>query len=342
MNQNRASSGKRRGKTEGNLEEPQNTIAVLLMAYGGLDTLDNLEAYLQNVLGGRKPAPEMLQEMRRRYALIGGKSPLLDNTLAQAAALEKQLNEVRNDAIEYCTFVGMRHWHPTIDETLEQIAARRIHEIVAICMAPHYSDASIGAYRRKLQSAQTALGAEGEELTIHFIESWHDQSSLIEAHTRHIEEQLCQHKDETKDRVMLLFTAHSLPLSRMRADDPYPVQFRETASLIADKLGLPDEQWKICYQSVPHGATGWLGPHLEEAIHQAAETGCRNILVVPIGFVTDHIETLYDVDIEARNLAGEYGIHLERAASMNTAPQFIDCLSGIVLGATRETTQSNK
>lgn len=300
-------------------------IALLVMAYGGPNSLDDIEPYLLDIRGGRATPPELVEEIRERYALIGGRSPLLDITRAQAEALAAALN-AEGTAI-FKPYVGMRHWFPYIREAVEQIVADGLTRVVALVMAPHYSRMSIGAYIKKVEEAVAELGAD---LDITYVRHWGDHPLYIEAVAEHIREALQKFAPEERERVKLLFTAHSLPAAIMQQGDPYDAQLRATARLVAERLGWPEERWLFCYQSAGASNAKWLGPDINDVLPELAAQGETAVLVAPVGFVADHVEILYDIDIEARQIAEAHGLHLERMASMNTAPRFIEALAAVV------------
>nr|WP_290665447.1 ferrochelatase [Ardenticatena sp.] len=303
----------------------QSEIALLVMAYGGPNSLDDIEPYLLDIRGGRATPPELVEEIRERYALIGGRSPLLDITRAQAEVLAARLNA--EGPYTFKPYVGMRHWFPYIREAVEQIVADGLQRVVALVMAPHYSRMSIGAYIKNVEAAVTDLGAE---LDITYVRQWGDHPLYIEAVARHIREALHAFAPEEHARVKLLFTAHSLPAAIMQQGDPYDAQLRTTARLVAERLGWPEDRWMFCYQSAGASNAKWLGPDINEVIPALAAEGETAILVAPVGFVADHVEILYDIDIEARQIAEEHGVHLERMASMNAEPHFVEALAAVV------------
>lgn len=292
------------------------------MAYGGPASLDDVEPYLLDVRGGRPASPKLVAEIKERYRLIGGRSPLVEITRAQANALEARLN---SDGRDIRVYVGMRHWHPYIRDAVAQIIADRLAHVVALCMAPHYSRMSVGAYFDKLRAAQSELGATFDVI---FIESWHDHPLLIQAITEKVQAALQKFPADARDAVQIVFTAHSLPERIMKDGDPYDMQLRETARAVAARLGLA--QWRFCYQSAGRSGEPWLGPPVEKVIVELAEAEHKNILVAPVGFVADHVEVLYDIDIEAKRLAEAHGARLERTESLNTSPTFIEALVDIV------------
>jgi ferrochelatase len=303
-------------------------IAVLLMAYGSPDSLEDIEPYLLDIRGGRPTSPELVAEIKERYALIGGRSPILDLTRQQAAALEAQLN--REGGCRFRTYVGMRHWQPRIKEAVAQIAEDGISHVIALAMAPHYSKLSTGAYINRLDEAIRELGAQ---LAVTYIQSWHDEPGLIAALAEKATATLARFPSgpsSASPAPKVVFTAHSLPARILKEGDPYDAQLRETACLLAGRLALPAERWRFCYQSAGRSPEPWLGPPIEDVLLELIQAGEKQLLVVPIGFVCDHVEILYDLDIAGRKLVEAHGAHLERSESLNASPTFIAALADVV------------
>ncbi len=300
------------------LAEP---VAVLLMAYGGPLSLDDVEPYLLDVRGGRPTPPELVAEVRERYARIGGRSPLLDHTRAQARALETFLQERWGPDVR--TFVAMRHWHPYIREVVPEIVRQGFRRLVAIPMAPHYSRMSVGAYRRALEGALRSTGAA---VTLHFVERWGDHPGFVEAVATKVRQALARFPADASPEV--IFTAHSLPRRVVDAGDPYDREIKESATRVAAAVGLT--RWHQAYQSAGAMNVPWLGPDVGDLLADLAREGARHVLVVPIGFVCDHVEILYDIDIELREQAERLGVHLERTESLNEDPRLIATLASLV------------
>lgn len=300
-------------------------VGVLLMAYGSPERIEDLRPYLLDIRGGRATPDSLVEEMTERYRLIGGKSPLLMWTRRQGIALENQLNErFAGDGKRYKVYFGMRHWEPRIKEAVEQIMADGIHNVVGLVMAPHNSRLSIGAYFAKLAEAVQELGAD---INILPIEQWHDQPGFIAAiaeHARHAQEAF------GGEDPYVIFSAHSLPRRILAQGDPYDSQLRETALLLSQSLNLKEGRWQFCYQSAGQSAEPWLGPAIEQVITALLQAGEKNILVVPIGFVCDHVEVLYDIDIVCKAIAEKNGGRLIRSQSLNDSPTLIAALAEIV------------
>ena len=291
--------------------------AVLLMAYGTPNSMEDIEPYLTDIRRGRKPSPEAVQELKNRYNKIGGRSPLLEITKAQASALEKKLVENGYDAHVY---FGMKHWHPYIRETFPQIVNDGVGKVIGLALAPHYSEMSVGGYRRALDEANAG------RLQIDFVESWYDNHLFHVAVAEKIREAL--RRFSRPDDVELLFTAHSLPERILQQNDPYANQLQNSCRSVAAILNR--ERWSFAYQSAGMTQEGWLGPDLVEYLGRPNLRGLEGVLAVPIGFVADHLEILYDIDVEAQELARSYGLHLERTQSLNATPAFIAALAYIV------------
>jgi ferrochelatase len=301
-------------------------IGVLLMAYGAAGSLDEIEPYLMDIRGGRPTSPQLVDEVKHRYQLMGGKSPLLEITKQQAGALEKALNQ---DRPRFKTYIGMRHWHPYIKDTVAAMAADGLREMVALCLTPYYSKMSVGAYYQKLDEAVSALGgAAGAPFKIRRIESWNDHPKLIEAIAEKVARALERFPSDIRNKVPLLFSAHSLPERILAEKDPYPQELHETIELVMKKIGT--YAWRFAYQSKGRTPEPWLGPDAAAVIDELHAQGHRHLLMAPIGFISDHMETLYDVDVMYREQCRSKGIQLERAESLNASPAFIEALAAVV------------
>ncbi|MEW5959074.1 MAG: ferrochelatase [Chloroflexota bacterium] len=299
--------------------------AVLMLAYGSPESMAGLESYLADIRGGRPMSPEFVEEFRRRYALIGGKSPLTELTVEQARQTGAEL---LRRGYDWPVYVGMRHWSPWIKDTVAQMHHHGIDEAVAIVMAPHYSKMSIGKYWDRVNEAQAALGSRIE---FKMVDSWYRQPRFLQAVEHHIRAGFEKFAPEVQAKVKLVFSAHSLPARLLKMGDPYDAELKDNAGLVAGRLGQVD--WMFAYQSAAETGEPWLGPPIEEVVVDLAGQGYRHMLVAPIGFVCDHVEILYDLDLEAKQLAQEHGMQLERIESMNTAPLFIEAVADAILEA---------
>jgi ferrochelatase len=277
---------------------------VILMAYGSPATAEDVPAYLADIREGRSVSQEAVDELTERYRRIGGRSPLDVITEAQRAGLENELGVP--------VFVGMKHWRPRIADAVEAALAGGAETLVGLVLAPHYSRLSIAGYRERLKSA---LQGRAELV---FVESWHDHEPFL---------------DVLASRVRgfdghVVFTAHSLPERILRDGDPYRDQLLETARLVAERAGLAE--WSFAFQSASPTGEPWLGPDILEELDVLAKNGVRRALVCPVGFVSDHLEILWDLDIEATERAAELGLELERIESLNDDPAFIRALAALV------------
>lgn len=293
---------------------------VLLLAHGAPDKLEDIPEFLLNIRGGRPLPPPVVEEITRRYALIGGGSPLLRWTEAQAKALAERSG--------FPVYVGMRNWKPFIREAVERIVADGLEQIVAVCLAPQNSRTSVGLYRKHLDEAVAATGAT---LRVEFVEDWHNHPLLIEAFAEKLRDGVGK-AEEAAGRdvsvVPVILTAHSVPEKTIAAGDPYDVQVKETARLVAEAAGRQD--WRQAYQSQGMTKDPWIGPTVEAQIDALAAAGHRHVFLAPIGFVCDHVEILYDIDIAFQQHAQGKGMTLARSASLNDSPTLIRALEAIV------------
>jgi protoporphyrin/coproporphyrin ferrochelatase len=299
-------------------------IGLLVMAYGGPNNLDEVEPYLLDVRGYRPTSPEIIHEVRERYREIGGRSPILEQTQAQADALESVLNK---NGDQFKAYIGMRHWHPFIKDALANMQAEGIEKAVGVVMAPHYSRMSIGAYYQRLEEANSPI-------VFSRIENWHLDEGYINALVERVRDALQRFPEEVRADVPVIFTAHSLPEKILEWDDPYPVQLRETVSAVMGKLD--SQPHEFAFQSAAISTIPWLGPDAGEVIERLVAEGKKHILLCPIGFVCEHVEILYDIDIVYQNLARSLGIHLERIEMLNTAPEMIAGLAGLIREKAKE------
>jgi ferrochelatase len=295
------------------------------MAYGGPTSVEEVEPYVMDVRGGRPLAPALLEEIKERYRKIGGRSPLLAITQRQAMALEDELEHI---GVPVQVFVGMRHWFPYIRDAVQAIAASGIREVVTICMTPQYSELSVGAYFSQYQAAVKELGPELDTV---YVKEWHKRPELVRAYANKVSEAVRRFPEVERREMEVLFTAHSLPETRLGPDDAYDSQQRDTAARVAERVG--NLKWSFAYQSQGYSKDSWLGPRVEDRLREFARAGVRNVLVVPTGFICDHVEILYDVDIAFRELATNLGMRLERSASLNDDPLLIKALAALVTTA---------
>ena len=298
-------------------------IGLLVMAYGGPDNLDEVEPYLMDVRGYRSTAPEIVHEVRERYRQIGGRSPILQKTQAQADAIESVLNEQGQN---FKAFVGMRHWHPFIKDVLTKMRAQGIDRTVGLVMAPHYSRMSIEAYFKKIEEANSGM-------QISRINDWHLLPEYLDALANRVRAALQRFPETVQAKVPVIFTAHSLPERILEWDDPYPSQLYATMEAVMKRLGSRPHEF--AFQSAAISTEPWLGPDASEVMERYAAQGKRHMLICPIGFVCEHVEILYDIDIVYQKLAKELGVQLERIEMLNDSPEMIRGLARLV----RETTE---
>jgi len=284
--------------------------AVLLMAHGTPASIDEMPEYLRLVRGGRPPSPELIEEMRHNYTAIGGRSPLTDITLAQGAALSARLGPGTP------VVVGMRNWHPFIKEAVDGLMAGGVSRVIGIPLAPQFSTLSVQKYE---EAARAAL-PPGVEFRP--VRSFHAHPRLIDAFAERLTESHPRADEE------IVFTAHSLPQRVVAAGDRYADEVAETARLVAARAGIATYQQ--AYQSAGRTPEPWLGPDLSAFVRERASRGTTQMLVVPIGFVCDHTEILFDIDVQAAAAARACGVALRRTQSLNTSPSFIAALEDLV------------
>jgi protoporphyrin/coproporphyrin ferrochelatase len=296
-------------------------VAVLLMAYGGPGSLDEVEPYLRDVRGGRPTPTQFVEEIKQRYAQIGGRSPIRELTEAQAVGVGRVL--AGREGAPFTVYVGMRHWHPYIRDVVERVVAEGHRRLVGIVLAPHYSTMSVGAYQKQL------LDAAKGRLETALVERWGEHPMFLDAVAARVTEALARFPSPRS--VQVLFTAHSLPQRILAAGDPYCDELRASAAAVAQRTGLA--AWQFAFQSAGATPEPWLGPEAGALMTQLAGAGHQAFLIVPIGFVCDHVEILYDVDIVYRSLARRLGVRLERTASLNDDPLLVGAVAEIALDA---------
>ncbi|GEM49581.1 ferrochelatase [Deinococcus cellulosilyticus] len=298
------------------------TIGVLFMAYGGPESLEDLPGYLSDIRHGRTTNSEVLEEITHNYASIGGKSPLLGITKEQAAKATELLNK---NGVKYKAYLGMRHWAPWIEETVRDMLDEGIKKAVAIVLAPHYSSLSVAKYHQKVKAG---LDMFHGHIDFEFIDSYHNHPKYIQAMVNRVKQGIAQFPEGEDVHVVL--SAHSLPERIIKMGDPYQDQLFESARLIAEGAGLKEDQWSWSYQSAGRSPEPWLGPQLEDHVVALHEKGVKNVVSVVIGFVSDHVEILYDIDIKAQAAAKEMGMTLVRPPSLNTDPLYMETLAELI------------
>ena len=301
--------------------------AVLLLAHGSPSSVSEVPEFLLRVTGGRPLPPQVVEEVSHRYGAIG-KSPLTELTVKQGELLAQSMGMP--------VYIGMRNWHPFVAQALEQMQADGIRHAVVICLAPHNSRTSVGLYRKSLAQSTDP------DFTFDFVESWHDQPMLIKAFAGKLNAGLDVAIKECSGTgispvaagsaplIPVIFTAHSVPERGVLEGDPYEIQARETAALVAASAGLKPEQWKFAFQSQGMSGGPWLGPTVEDTILDFKRAGHLGIFIQPIGFLCDHVEILYDIDIAFKQFAEKEGMRLWRADSLNDSPLLTSALEQIV------------
>jgi ferrochelatase len=289
------------------------------MALGGPDSLENVEPYLLDLRGGRPTPAELVEEIKERYRATGGKSPVLEITTALAAKLEAR-RPVR-------VFVGLRHWHPFIAEAWSDVVDYAPGRVLGICMAPQYSAMTVGKYLEKLADARTDVG--GGEIPLAAVKSWATHPGLVAGLAERVIEALDRFPAGDRPEVPVLFTAHSLPERILHDGDAYPDEVRATMEAVTALL--PAGQRSVfAYQSQGRSPEPWLGPEVEPTLDALAADGVPGVVIAPIGFLSDHVETLYDIDIEFRARAEKLGLRLERMAMLNDSDALADTLAQLV------------
>jgi ferrochelatase len=290
------------------------TEGCVVMAYGTARGLDDVERYYTDIRHGRPPAPEALAELIDRYRAIGG-SPLYETTVAQAMGIEERLGGRK-------TYLGQKHSPPFIVDAIREVKADGVERAVGFVLAPHFSAMSIGDYERRARLAAEEVGWSGR---FEMITSWHLEPGFISWTARRVKEAT---ERVGVDDPVILFSAHSLPERILRNKDPYPEQLRETADAVATEAGIA--RWRTAWQSAGRTQDPWLGPDILAVLGELAASGERGVVVCPVGFVADHLEVLYDVDIEAKQRAEDLRLPFERTAMANDDPEFLDVAAGIV------------
>ena len=302
------------------MAQRESAIGVLLMAFGGPNSAEDVDPFLQTVLG--RGAPEQrLREAKRRYRLIGGCSPLLEITLRQARGLQDTL-KMRDH--KFRVYVGMRHWHPFIDETFEEIQRDGVRRVVALSLTPYESKMSTEPYALALQKAMAASKAK---VKVSIARGWHTHPLFLRAFAEKLQEGFLQFPIGVRQRVNVVFSAHSLPKKAV-IEDPYVEQIEATVKGITGVAG--PLSWRLAFQSRGGKPGEWLEPELDTVLRELVEEGHREVLVMPLGFVSDNVETLYDIDILWKERAESMGISFRRSPSLNDSETFIEALSQIV------------
>ena len=287
--------------------------AVLLLAHGSPDSVEEIPEFLLQVTGGRPLPAQVIEEVQHRYGLIG-RSPLTELTLLQGKLLAGKLG--------LPVYVGMRNWKPFIADAVRAMGAEAITRAVVICLAPQNSRTSVGLYR-------SALAANNPASAIDFVESWHDHPLLIKAFAEKLLAGLAHANSQMGQKLPVIFTAHSVPQRTITEGDPYEQQAKETAALVAEEAGLSQSDWQFAFQSQGMSGGAWLGPTVEDTIRKLKGEGHGGVFIQPIGFLCDHVEVLYDIDIGFKEFAEKEGMKLWRAESLNDSALLTAALADI-------------
>jgi ferrochelatase len=304
------------------MSESESPTAVLVMAMGGPSGPDEIESFVTRFLGGRRPSPERMEAIRRRYARIGGRSPLVEITLRQAEALRAELTRM---GCRLPVFVGMRFSEPFLSDVLDEIRDRDIRWILALPLVPFRSKLSTEPYFAALDEA---IAARKTGFAVLRVTGWHTHPLFIDALEEKITEGFSWFSPDLRPTVGVVFSVHSLP-ERPVCGDPYVREIHETIERLLERIGL--RTWRLGFQSRGGGTEPWLEPDVGEVLKDFSRVGGQRVLVVPLGFVSDHLETLYDLDIQCREQAAAFGIEYHRSPSLNDSPRFVRALAQIVL-----------
>lgn len=295
---------------------------LLVMAYGTPESLEDVRPYLTHIRHGNEPSDEAVGDLVRRYELIGGPSPLYRTTVDQMKALEAELN-IGGD--NYRGYLGMKHWRPYVADAVKQMAADGVERAVAITLAPHYSTMSIAQY---LGYVSEGLSEAGRRLEVLCVKSYHDEPLYIDALARRLEEAMAAVPPRHRDGLPVIFTAHSLPEKILEKDDPYREQLLETSRLVAERFA--GMEWRFAFTSQGATKDRWLGPTLAETLDEVAAAGHEAVMCCTVGFVSEHLETLFDFDIEGAEDARQRGLAFYRAPALGTSATYIAALAAVV------------
>lgn len=300
-------------------------MGLLVMAYGTPYKEEDLERYYTHIRRGRKPSPEMLEELRGRYEAIGGISPLAKITMDQAKALEKHLNE-NQDEYEFKMYLGLKHIEPFVEDAVKQMNEDGLTEAVSIVLAPHFSTFSVKSYNGRAKEEAEKMGGPA----IYSVESWYDEPKFIQYWADRVKSTFEGMSAEEREKAVLIVSAHSLPEKILQMGDPYPKQLQETADLIANGAGVTN--YAIGWQSAGNTPEPWLGPDVQDLTRELYEKeGYKAFVYTPVGFVSDHLEVLYDNDYECKVVTDEIGASYYRPPMPNDQPEFIDAMASVIL-----------
>ena len=289
------------------------------MAHGAPESTDDIPEYLKQIRGGKESTPETIQIIRDRYEQIGGSSPLREITAELADRLEKFLNQEES---QFKVYVGMRNWSPYIRDEVKRMKEDGIEKVIALCLAPQFSTWSTKLYFNAFKEALKDCG--GENIDVHFVASWANHPLLIDVFAEKYREAMAKLDGES---VYTIFTAHSIPSESIELGDPYDQEFNKTVELLVDRV--KPNKWYQAYQSQGMIPVPWLGPTVESVLDKISRVGSKSVLIVPVGFVCDHVEILFDIDIEFKEYAADRKLKLYRTESLNFSPTYIEALASI-------------
>lgn len=299
-------------------------MGLLVMAYGTPYTEEDIERYYTHIRHGRRPSDELIDDLKGRYKAIGGLSPLAKITAGQAEALEKQLNSIQ-DEIEFKAYLGLKHIEPFVEDAVQQMHDDGITEAISIVLAPHFSTFSVKSYNGRAQDEAAKFG-----MKIQSVESWYDEPKFIQYWVDQLKDVIGKMTSDERDNFALIVSAHSLPEKILQLGDPYPKQLEDTAKLIAEGAGVSN--YAVGWQSAGQTPEPWLGPDVQDLTRDLyQEKGFKAFIYIPVGFVAEHLEVLYDNDYECKVVTEEIGAGYYRPDMPNVKPAFIDALATIVL-----------
>jgi len=305
------------------METPYQHTGILLLAFGGPNSLEDVEPFLKSVFSGRPLNPIVVKQVIERYQLIGGKSPLPEITERQARSLQDNLKKRGT----FCDVsIGMRYWQPSISEAINTLHAKGIKKILCIILSPFSTGAATGGYNKAVYQT---IKESYQTIEAHFVSPWNTHARYLDAAADRVKEGLALFFANIRASVPIVFSAHSLPLEHIN-DDPYVNEIKKTIAGVITRL--EKHEWYLAFQS-QGGEGAWLAPHGEEVLKDIATRGKKDVLIVPLGFVSDHLETLYDLDIVLRKKALDLGLNFKRAPSLNDSPQFIEALTEVIVNS---------
>lgn len=302
---------------------------ILLMAYGSAKKPGDIERYYTHIRHGRPPSPEQLRDLISRYEAIGGSSPLFEITREQGDLLQREL-DARHGTDIFRVYLGMKHVSPFIEEAVQEMAHDEVHRALGLVLAPHYSAMSVGSY---LSTAASAIEQLDKPFPFSGVKSYATHPGLIRLLVKRIQAIRGKFSEEEQKDLPIIFSAHSLPERIRKTDDPYPDELRKTGDLVAKQLGTT--RYTFSWQSAGRTEEPWMGPDILEKLAAMRDDGVTQAIICPCGFVSDHLEVLYDLDIQAQDTAQKLGMHIERTASLNTDPEFIGLLADLVEAQTQ-------